>query len=282
MSSDIAEAAQHELNRETQAIWEAKAAFWDERMGEGNAFQRVLIGPATERLLGVRPGQEILEIACGNGVMSRRLASLGAHVVATDFSAAFLERARARSRDHADRIDYQLVDATDEDQIRALGDGRFDAAVCNMALMDMAAIAPLMRGLVRVLKPGCPFVFSVMHPAFNNPAGTTLGLEEEDRAGRLVETYYIKVTRYLHVPPTKGVGMADEPLPHYYVHRTLSSLLGACFAVGFVLDGLEEPAFGPQDGQGRPLSWLAYTQIPPVLAARLRSPEPDYRGVTSP
>jgi len=119
MSSDIAEAAQQDLNRETQAIWDAKAAFWDERMGEGNAFQRVLIGPATERLLGVWPGQKVLEIACGNGVMSRRLASLGAHVVATDFSAAFLERARARSRDHADQIDYQLVDATDEDQIRA-------------------------------------------------------------------------------------------------------------------------------------------------------------------
>lgn len=47
-------------------------------------------------------------------------------------------------------------------------------------------------------------------------------------------------------------------------------LLGACFAAGFVLDGLEEPAFGPEDRGGRPLSWLNYTEIPPVLVARLR------------
>lgn len=39
-------------------------------MGEGNAFQRVLVGPASERLLAVQPGQIILDVACGNGVMS--------------------------------------------------------------------------------------------------------------------------------------------------------------------------------------------------------------------
>ncbi len=40
--------------RQAHEAWEKKAAFWDEMMGEGNAFQRVLIGPAAERLLKVR------------------------------------------------------------------------------------------------------------------------------------------------------------------------------------------------------------------------------------
>jgi ubiquinone/menaquinone biosynthesis C-methylase UbiE len=123
-------------------------------MGEGNQFQRVLVGPASERLLQVQPGQVILEIACGNGVFSRRLASLGAWVVATDFSATFLDLARARTVEHPERIEYRLVDATDESQLLALGERRVDAAVCNMALMDMAAIEPLMRALARLLKPG--------------------------------------------------------------------------------------------------------------------------------
>jgi 2-polyprenyl-3-methyl-5-hydroxy-6-metoxy-1,4-benzoquinol methylase len=59
-------------------IWDAKAAFWDERMGEGNQFQLELIGPAVERLLAVRPEEQILDVGCGNGVTSRRLAHLGA------------------------------------------------------------------------------------------------------------------------------------------------------------------------------------------------------------
>src|SRR5919112_274011 len=79
------------LARQVHEAWEKKAAFWDERMGEGNAFQRVLIGPATERLLEVLPGETVLDVACGNGVFSRRLAELGARVVAVDFSEKFVE-----------------------------------------------------------------------------------------------------------------------------------------------------------------------------------------------
>src|SRR5918995_5866939 len=141
-------------------------------MGEGNAFQRVLIGPATERLLQVVPGETVLDVACGNGVFSRKLAELGARVVAVDFSEKFVELARARTQGagYADAVEYLVADATDEEQMLSLGEGRFDAAVCNMALMDMLAIDPLMSALRRLLKPKGRFVFSVQHPAFNSNA----------------------------------------------------------------------------------------------------------------
>jgi len=263
------------LTRETQQIWDSKAAYWDERMGEGNPFQRVLVGPASERLLQVQPGEVVLDVACGNGVFSRRLAQLGAHVVATDFSAIFLERAQARATEHADRITYVLADATDEIQLLALGERRFDAAVCNMALQDMTMIEPLLRSLTRLLKPGGRFVFSVPHPAFNFPAGSRLALEEEDRAGALVEVYYVKVSNYLRTPPVKGAGMPGEPAPHFFFYRPISVLFGAWVASGFVLDALEEPAFGPEDQARRPLVWDTFKYIPPLLVARLRPPAGD-------
>lgn len=259
-----------QLNSETQQLWERKADFWDERMGEGNRFQRVLVGPASERLLEVQPGEVVLDIACGNGVMSRRLAHLGATVVGIDFSPTLLERARERTAEHADRVAYVLTDVTDEAQLLTLGNRLFDAAVCNMALQDMADIEPLMRVLPRLLKPTGRFVFSVPHPAFNFPLGTKLALEEEDREGNLVQISYVKVSNYLRVPPTKSVGMPGEPAPHYFFHRPLHALLAACFASGFVLDGLEEPAFGPGEEAARPLGWSNFTDIPPVLVARLR------------
>ncbi len=40
-----------DLNQKTQQSWNQNAEFWDEKMGEGNLFQRVLVGPASERLL---------------------------------------------------------------------------------------------------------------------------------------------------------------------------------------------------------------------------------------
>jgi SAM-dependent methyltransferase len=239
-------------------------------MGDGNRFQRELIGPASEHLLGVRPGELILEIACGNGVFSRRMADLGARVVATDFSARFLELARARETDHSRQIDYQLLDATDEQALATLGEARFDAAVCNMGLMDMASIDPLMRALKRALKPEGRFVFSVLHPAFNIGGITVLGLEQDDRAGLVETQHYVKLHQYLHVPPLLGGGMPDEPEPHPYFHRPLSTLLGAGFNAGFVLDALHEPAPGATDGPQPPFGWLHFHNIPPVLVARMR------------
>ena len=85
------------------------------------------LGAAALDLLDPKVGERILDVGCGNGVSSRRLAHLGARVVAIDASARFLELARARSQDRSHRIDYRLVDATDEDQFFALGEGSFDA-----------------------------------------------------------------------------------------------------------------------------------------------------------
>ncbi|MFL5658412.1 MAG: class I SAM-dependent methyltransferase [Ktedonobacteraceae bacterium] len=264
-----------DLNEETRNIWDQNAAFWDDNMGDGNDFQRLLTGPASERLLNLQPGENVLEIACGNGVFTRRMAQLGAHVIATDFSEQLLERARAHPSEHADRIDYRLLDATREDQIVALGQQRFDAAVCNMAIMDMAEIDPLMRGIRQVVKPGGRFVFSLTHPCFNH-SGVAHCAEEATVNGEVITTYSIKVTKYLHNGPQKGIAMLGQPIPQYYFDRPLHILFNTCFRAGLVLDGLEEPAFNhPHDGSkiGRMLiSWVYYNEIPPVLVARLRIP----------
>src|SRR3989442_1921120 len=262
-------------NEETGIIWDKNAAFWDERMGDGNDFQRLLIGPASERLLNLRPGETVLEIACGNGVFSRRMARLGVHVIATDFSAQLLERARARNSEYGDCIEYRLLDATHEDQIVAFGQQRFDAAVCNMAIMDMAEIDPLMRGIRQVVKPGGRFVFSLCHPCFNN-TGSIHCVEEATVNGEIVATYSIKATKYLHSSPQKGVAMIGQPASQYYFDRPLHIPFSACFRAGMVLDGLEEPAFNhPHDGSkvgSMVVSWAYYNEIPPALVARLRIP----------
>lgn len=264
-----------ELHEETRAIWDQNASFWDEKMsGDGNDFQRILVHPACERLLNLQPGETVLEIACGNGIFARRMAQAGAHVIATDFSTQLLARARARTTEHTDRIEYRLVDATREEQILALGSQRFDAAACNQAIMDMTEIDPLMRGIRQVVKPGGRFVFSLSHPCFNQ-AGMTFNVEETTIDGKTVTTYAIKITKYLHNRPQKGIGIVGQPVTQYYFDRPLHILLNSCFQAGMVLDGLEEPAFNyPHDGSQirRMMSWANYHEIPPVLVVRLRIP----------
>lgn len=259
-----------DLTRQTRVIWNENATFWDAYMGdEGNAFQRLLIGPATERLLELRAGEIVLDVACGNGTMARRMAALGARVVACDFSERFIQAARARTIPSDERLEYRVIDATDEAQLLTLGAGRFDAAICNQAFMDMTTIDPLLAALRQLLRPGGRFVFSLSHPCFNT-GDVKKVVEEEDRDGELVTVHAIKIARYIQPVTSRGLGIVGQPTPHYYFDRPLSLLLASCFRAGFVLDGLEEPTFADSSTANRPFSWANFREIPPVLVARLR------------
>jgi 2-polyprenyl-3-methyl-5-hydroxy-6-metoxy-1,4-benzoquinol methylase len=262
-----------QANEETRETWNQNAAFWDERMGEGNDFVETLLWPAVERLLALRPGERVLDIACGNGLTSRRLAAQGAQVIAFDFAEAMIAHARERTTTDAERIRYLVLDATDEAALLGLGEGQFDAALSNMALFDMAEIEPLFRALPRLLRPGGRFVFSVIHPCFNSLHIAHVA-EMEDREGEIVTTYSVKVFRYMTPSIAHGLAIRGQPKAQLYFHRPLQLLLGTGLQAGFVLDGLEERAFPPDHPPGRnPLAWGPnFSEIPPALVARLRLP----------
>jgi 2-polyprenyl-3-methyl-5-hydroxy-6-metoxy-1,4-benzoquinol methylase len=262
-----------DANETTRRAWDQNARYWDTHIGEGNDFVEVLIWPATQRLLTVEPGQRVLDIACGNGLYARRMAALGAEVVAFDFSEAMIERAEARttSTPDAERIEYRVLDATDEAALVTLGECAFDAAVCQMALFDMADIGPLIRALARMLRPNSPFLFSVMHPAFNQPnAAPAASVESPEGRDRVV--YGMRVTGYLTSEAARDEAIRNQPSCQLVFHRPLHALLRPAFDAGFVLDALEEPAFPPDHPSGPlGLSWGGhFHEIPPVLIARLR------------
>lgn len=257
-----------EQNSRVQCAWNANAGFWDERMVEGNDFLNLLVWPAVERLLRPRAGERVLDVACGNGVTSRRLANLKASVTAFDFSDAMIVLARKRSQ--AD-IDYRIIDATNREELLSLGLASFDGALCNMALMDMADIDPLMNALTSLLRTNGRFVFSVVHPCFNNPSTVQMG-ELEDRGGAVITTYSVKIARYLTPYTQVGLAMHEQPVPHPYFHRPLSALLAPALEAGLVLDAIEECAFPPEHvGGSTPLSWNGrFSEIPAALVVRMR------------
>lgn len=266
-----------DAHRETLLAWDTNAAYWDDAMGDqGNDFVNWLVWPATQRLLaGLEAGWRVLDVACGNGLYSRRLAALGAEVTAFDFAPQMIERARAYPGDLNASIDYRVLDASDPHALLDLAQGRdpFDAAICQMALFDMAEIETLFQGIAHLLKPNRPFIFSIIHPCFNQP-GASMGAELVDRAGRETTIYWVRVTGYLSPAVRRGEALREQPLPQVYFHRPLSAVLNAGFNAGLVLDALEERAFPPDVQTGHnPLSWSGrYSEIPPVLVARMRTP----------
>jgi 2-polyprenyl-3-methyl-5-hydroxy-6-metoxy-1,4-benzoquinol methylase len=251
-------------NDEVRALWDAIADYWDQQMEAGATMQRPLIQPAVERMLALRPGERVLEIACGNGEFSRRMSELGAHVLATDFSQAMLDRARS----HGGDVEYRRVDAVDGAALRGLGDRAFDAVVCNQAIMDIADIEPMASAIPALLAAGGRFVFSTMHPAFNSNDAVRVIEQSEDGSG-VVRAYGVKVMGYATPSAAKGVALEGQPVTHWYFHRSLTDLLGPFFAHGLVVDGLDEPVLDPDGIRPGSMSMI-FTEIPLVVVGRMR------------
>lgn len=255
-----------DLIKKSQAIWNQNASFWDSIIGDsGNRFHCTIVEPSVLKLLSLSAGETVLEIACGNGAFARKMAEFGVRIVASDFSAKLLEHAEQRT--HTSAITYSLIDATSHEQLVALGENRFDAAVCNMGLMDMPAIEPLFIALSRLLTPHGRFVFSIQHPCFNSN-GANKTIELHDRNGELVAAYSINVSKYLTAWAEQAIGIVGQDTPHYVFHRPISQLINTGIQAGFILNGFEEPIDTAEPSESKWWAWSNFKETPPVLVCR--------------
>ncbi len=110
--------------------WDQMAYWWDEKQGdEGDLWHRALIDPPLLRLAGDLRGLHVLDLACGNGYLSRRFAHQGAIVTAVDANEPLIERIRAREALEPSGITYHVADAA---QLDMLEDSIMDLVICNV------------------------------------------------------------------------------------------------------------------------------------------------------
>ncbi|HEY7346697.1 MAG TPA: class I SAM-dependent methyltransferase [Ktedonobacterales bacterium] len=244
--------------------WNQMADWWDEQLGDdGDLWHRTLIDPPVFMLAGDVAGQRVLDLACGNGYMSRRFARQGAHVIGVDANAPIIERARAREAREPLGITYHAADAAHLDM---LADGAFDLAVCNMALMDIADAAGAIQEVSRVLRPQGRFVASLSHPCFDKVNTSGWAIE------RIYPntTIWRKMSRYraIAVDDMPWLRIGDQPIITQAYHRPLSWYFRILRAAGFVVAALEEPEpteeFLANSPQG---SWIAEIPLHCVIEA---------------
>lgn len=259
---------------ENRRIWDANARWWDDRIGDGNDFQTMLIEPATERLLNVSSNDTILDVACGAGRCARRIAAIGARVVAFDTSTEFIARARARTPADA-AVEYHVLDAAHAGEMLSLGTNRFNKAVCTMALMDMPEIVPLFRALSRLLPREGAFVFSITHPCFHSATVQRFAEISEDEPGRHRVRTGVKVTHYRSTSARKTEGIVGQPEPQFFFHRPIGALFQAGFDAGFVVDGVEEPGFAAAEPPRAGVGWHDMPEIPPIMVVRMKLVTPE-------
>ena len=121
---------------------------WDPLAYEKNgAFVHALAGGVLE-WLNAQPGEFILDLGCGDGQLTQRIAAIGAHVLGADASAEMVAAAR--------ELGIEAEQAKAEEL--PFRNATFDAVFSNAALHWVRDQDGMMAQVHRVLKPGGRFV----------------------------------------------------------------------------------------------------------------------------
>lgn len=247
--------------------WSEVANWYDQLVGsEGSEYHREVVLPGVLRMLKPQRGQRLLDVACGQGVLARLLASRGVEVVGVE-SASPLVRA-AREHDAALPGDtckpvYHVADARHLD---FLPPDHFDAAACLLAIQNINPMPPVFAGVARTLKPWGQFVVVMMHPCFRSPKETHWGWDEHNRV------QYRRVDRYL-LPRKSPIVARPGAQPGTYTwtfHRPLEDYVRAARNAGLMIDALEEWPSHKQSAPGKRQAAenRARKEIPMFLALR--------------
>jgi SAM-dependent methyltransferase len=109
-------------------------------------------GAALVDSIGVKPGQEVLDVGCGDGTTAIPAAQRGARVLGVDIARNLVDAGNRRAHElKLDNLRFQQGDACD---LHPLEDKRFDLVVTIFGAMFAPRPFDVAKEMVRVARPG--------------------------------------------------------------------------------------------------------------------------------
>jgi ubiquinone/menaquinone biosynthesis C-methylase UbiE len=212
--------------------WGKVAKWYDELVEGDDSYQKVVVLPNLLRLMEIKKGESILDIACGQGFFAREFAKLGAEVSGADISSELIELARKNSPENIRYI------VSPGDKLNVVTDESIDKISIVLAIQNIDNYVGVISECNRMLKKGGKIYLVLNHPAFRVPQKSDWGFDEKKGVQyRRIEQYLSEVLINIDMNPGK-IGVEKERTVSF--HRPLQSYFKSFFKNGFFVTRLEE------------------------------------------
>jgi len=216
----------------SKSSWQNVSRWYGELVGkEGHYYHQHVVLPHSLALLELRDDSSLLDLACGQGVLARKIPPT-VHYEGIDSSQDLVNQAR-----RLDKNKRHIYTAADVSQKLTIKKNDFSHAALIFALQNIKDPAGALRNARLHLRKGGKLLIVLNHPCFRIPRQTSWETDETNKM------QYRRVNRYLSpleipIRTNPGKGEASEVVWSY--HLPVSEYSRMLFENGFVIEKLEE------------------------------------------
>lgn len=220
-----------ERKPQSDTSWQKVADWYDDLLEtDENSYQAKVISPNILRLMDIKSGERILDVACGQGYFSRQFASAGAQVTGIDLSKDLIDIAKKHTQKG---IEYFVAPA---DNMNMIQSDSYDKTAIILALQNIKMAAETLGEISRILKVGGKLWIVLNHPVFRIPKHS--GWEFDVKAGkqyRSIDAYMSESESSIDMHPGK-----KDSVKTFSFHRPLQWYFKVFQKAGFSVTRLEE------------------------------------------
>jgi SAM-dependent methyltransferase len=227
--------------------WDTIADWYADRLHRGSAMHQFACAVLLDALPRDMSGQRVLDLGCGEGLITRAVAARGAHVIGVDPTVRLIERARAIEATAGTGAAYRVDDGC---TLATIADGWANWVTAGLSLNNVPDLGAAIASIRRALVPGGQLAFTVPHPCFEAPRARWVGAE------RVIGSYWEE--GFWRSANRGGVRRAGNH------HRTISHYLTGLIDHGFTLTLVAEPPALPDVIAEQPHR----AALPPFLLVR--------------
>lgn len=214
--------------------WEKASTWYDSAVGQtGHYYHENVILPHLTRLLSLKenPKSSFLDLACGQGILSRHLPK-SSEYVGVDLSPSLVAAAKEKNikKDHT----FVVSDITKPLPVQKKD---FDFCTVILALQNVEHPVKAFINAANHLKKGGKLVLVMNHPCFRIPRQSSWGIDEERQIQyRRIDRYYQSMLIPIQMNPSQGKQSATTPS----FHHPISSWTLWLHEAGFAIEWMEE------------------------------------------
>lgn len=243
--------------------WKHVGNWYDSIVGEeGHFYHKTIIIPKTIEILQLSETSRLLDVGCGQGVLSRHIPTSVTYV-GLDIATSLLRAAKQYSKTpHHSFIHADLTKMWPLDPKKP-----FTHAACILALQNIEHPQVIFQELSKVLENGGRALFVLNHPCFRIPRQSSWGFNENTK------TQVREISAYMSpqkIPIITSPGK-DQKTTTWSFHHPLSYYAHLAKEAGFLIEDMEEWC-SPKESTGKAAAWenRARKEFPLFMALVLR------------